>query len=81
MFDPRNRNILCPEQQFDIVIDKPWAEYEYKTTKETIKGQLAIKGTIDLITQINDDTLEIIDWKTGRRLDWATGEEKTQSKL
>lgn len=42
---------------------------------------MAIKGTIDLITKVNNDTLEIIDWKTGRRLDWATGQEKTQAKL
>ena len=27
------------------------------------------------------DNQEIIDWKTGRRLDWATGQEKTQEKL
>jgi len=40
-----------------------------------------MKGTIDLITLLNEDTIEIIDWKTGRRLDWATGEEKTQEKL
>lgn len=77
MFDPRNRDILYPEQQFDIVIDKPWAKYNYGD----LQGTLAIKGTIDLITKVNDDTLEIIDWKTGRRLNWATGEEKTQEKL
>ena len=40
-----------------------------------------MKGTIDLITKPSEDTLEIIDWKTGRRLDWATGQEKTQEKL
>lgn len=77
MFDPRLRNIVQPEQKFDITIDKPWAKYKYEDTE----GYLAIKGTIDLITQISDDTLEIIDWKTGRRLDWATGEEKTLAKL
>ena len=77
MFDPRNRDILYPEQQFDITIDKPWAKYDYGD----LKGTLSMKGTIDLITKVNDDTLEIIDWKTGRRLNWATGEEKTQEKL
>ena len=34
-----------------------------------------------MITQPNENTAEIIDWKTGRRLNWATGEEKTQEKL
>jgi hypothetical protein len=81
MFDPRNRTILCPEQHFDFTIDKPWAEYEFDTPDGKISGNLALKGTIDLITLANEKTIEIIDWKTGRRLDWATGEEKTLEKL
>jgi len=81
MFDPRNRQILCPEQHFDFEIKKPWAKYSYNVGSQTIAGNLAMKGTIDLITLVNEDTIEIIDWKTGRRLDWATGEEKTQEKL
>lgn len=81
MFDPRNRNILCPEQHFDIEIKKPWSAYSYNTPDGKLEGNLAIKGTIDLITLVDDKTIEIIDWKTGRRLDWATGQEKTQEKL
>jgi len=81
MFDPRNREIVQSEQRFDIEIKKEWSKYEYDLNGEIIKGNLAIKGTIDLITKVNDSTLEIIDWKTGRRLDWATGEEKTHEKL
>lgn len=81
MFDPRNRNILCPERHFDFEINKQWANYSFDTPDGKIDGKLALKGTIDLITLVNDSTIEIIDWKTGRRLDWATGEEKTQEKL
>lgn len=82
MFDPRNRNILQPEQHFDFEIKKPWAKYSYNLDDGSkLDGYLAMKGTIDLITMVNDDTIEIIDWKTGRRLDWATGQEKTQEKL
>ena len=81
MFDPINRHIVCPEQHFDFAIQKPWAEYKYDTNEGPLKGYLSLKGTIDLITKVNDDTLEVIDWKTGRRLDWATGQEKTQEKL
>lgn len=80
-FDPRNRTIVCPEQHFDIEIKKPWAKYSYNVNGEIIEGNLAIKGTIDLITKIDDNTLEVVDWKTGKRLDWATGAEKTQEKL
>lgn len=80
-FDPRHRNIVQPEQHFDIVIEKPWAKYKYETKDGILEGYLAIKGTIDLITKVDDNTIEIVDWKTGRRLDWATGEEKTLAKL
>jgi len=81
MFDPRNRDIVEPEQHFDIEIKKDWAKYDYNAKEGHLQGNLAIKGTIDLITKVNDDTYEIIDWKTGRRLDWATGQEKTLEKL
>lgn len=81
MFDPRHRHIVQPEQKFDIIINKPWAKYEFDTKDGKLEGNLGIKGTIDLITKIQDDTFEIIDWKTGRRLDWATGQEKTFAKL
>lgn len=81
MFDPRNQIIVQPEQHFDIEIKKPWSSYKYETKNGILEGNLAIKGTIDLITKVNDKTLEIVDYKTGRRLDWATGEEKTQAKL
>lgn len=81
MFDPRNRNIICPEQHFDFIIDKPWAKYSFDTHEGKIEGNLALKGTIDLITKIDDNFFEIVDWKTGRRLNWATGKEKTQECL
>lgn len=81
MFDPRNRHILCPEQHFDIEIKKPWSAYSYDTPEGKLEGNLAIKGTIDLITLVSENTIEIVDWKTGRRLDWATGQEKTLEKL
>lgn len=81
MFDPRNNIIIQPEQRFDITIKKPWAAYSYETNEGKLEGYLALKGTIDLITQIDDKTFEICDYKTGKRLDWATGQEKTQEKL
>jgi hypothetical protein len=80
-FDPRNREILCPEQHFDFEIKKPWAKYSFDTPEGKLQGYLGLKGTIDLITKASDNTIEVIDWKTGRRLDWATGKEKTPEKL
>lgn len=81
-FDPRYRDIVDPEPHFDIPIEEDWAKYEYEMPNgEVIQGRLAIKGTIDLVTKVDDDTIEVIDWKTGRRLDWASGQEKDFKKL
>jgi hypothetical protein len=77
VFDPRYRNILAPEPFFDIPIDEDWAKFDYNG-KEC---QLAIKGTIDLVTKLDEDTIEVIDYKTGQRKDWATGEVKDYKKL
>ena len=81
-FDPRKRNVVDAEPQFDIPIEEDWAKYKYKMPDgKIIEGQLAIKGTIDLVTKVDEGIIEVIDWKTGRRLNWATGEEKTYEKL
>ena len=72
-YDPRRTNIECPERQFDLDINCDWAK--------SGDSQYSIKGTIDLITRVDDKTLEIVDYKTGQRLDWATGEVKTYGKL
>jgi hypothetical protein len=72
---------VAAEPHFDIPIDEDWAFYEYEVNGQKVKGQLAIKGTIDLVTETEEGIIEVIDWKTGRRLDWATGEEKTYGKL
>ena len=81
MFDPRKRNVVDAEPHFDITIEEDWAAYEYNINGETLKGQLGLKGTIDLVTDLGDGVYEVIDWKTGRRLDWATGAIKDQNKL
>jgi len=80
-FDPRVRDIIEPEPHFDIAIDEDWAKLTYEINGKMVEGRLAIKGTIDLVTKVSDDTIEVVDWKTGRRLDWATGEEKDALKL
>jgi hypothetical protein len=82
MFDPKNRNIVDAEPHFDFEIEEDWAKYSYELEDGTIlEGNLALKGTIDLITDVDDGVYEIIDWKTGKRLDWATGKQKTPAKL
>jgi hypothetical protein len=79
IFDPRNLDIIDVEPHFDFEIKHDWAKFDYP--QYNLKGNLSLKGTIDLITKINDDVYEVTDYKTGRRLDWATGEVKTQASL
>lgn len=83
LYDPSRQYIVQAEQKFDIVIDKPWAEYSYETPTGVVEGKLAIKGTIDLVLGDPDDPnyIHVVDWKTGRRWDWASDEEKTFRKL
>ena len=69
-FDPRTRNVVASEPHFDLVIEEDWAKYDFELPDgEKISGNLAIKGTIDLVTETEDGIIEVIDWKTGRRLD------------
>jgi len=82
IFDPKNRLVVDAEPHFDFKIEEDWAKYNYTLDDGTqLEGNLSLKGTIDLITDVGDDTYEVIDWKTGRRLDWATGKEKTPASL
>jgi hypothetical protein len=81
-YHPMNRKIVAPEQPFDFVIEKDWAKYDYVLPDGTkLKGQLALKGTMDLVTEIKDGIIEIVDYKTGERIDWANGDIKTYDKL
>lgn len=77
IYDPRNSKILDPEPFFDIPIEEDWAKFTY----EGKSYQLAIKGTIDLVTELDEETIEVRDYKSGVRKDWATGEIKDYHKL
>ena len=79
--DPRNQEVFATELFFDIEIKKPWAKYKYEFEDQTVEGYLSIKGTVDLILKHDDEYYEILDYKTGKRINWATGEEKTHEKL
>jgi ATP-dependent helicase/DNAse subunit B len=73
MFSPLKLDVISPEQYFDITINEPWAKYDFKLGKQRITGQLALKGTIDLVVRRPGNVLEIVDWKTGRRYNWNKG--------
>ena len=79
--DPRFYDVKDVEKHFEIKMDHEWAKYSYNVGKEKIKGNYEIKGTVDLIKQIDDNSIEVIDYKTGQRLNWDTGQEKTYEDL
>jgi len=82
MNDPRKKNIVAVEQFFDFEIQKDWAKYDYDIDGKKISGYLRMKGTMDLVSQIDEDHYEVLDYKSGKhRSDFATGEEKTFEKL
>lgn len=74
LFDPRKRNIVSPELFFDFALDDlPWSYYSYRDPHDgsRVEGHLRLKGTIDLVTEVDKDTLEYVDYKSGRMFDWA----------
>ena len=79
--DPRNQNVHATELFFDIEIKKPWAKYEYFVGDKEFSGYLSIKGTIDLIIKEDESYYQVLDYKSGKRLNWATGKEKTYEDL
>lgn len=82
MLNPLNQKIVCPETFFDFEIQEDWANYKQKLpNQQYLEGKLRIKGTIDLIVDLGDGVYEMVDYKTGKRMDWNTGEEKTYEKL
>jgi hypothetical protein len=71
MFSPLKMNILASEKYFDIEIMEPWAAYSYKLADGSLlEGQLRLKGTIDLVVQRSTNVIEIVDWKTGKCMNW-----------
>ena len=79
--DPRNQDIETTEKYFEIEIDKPWAKYSYDIGDSKIEGHLTLKGTIDVIIKEDEEYFQVLDYKSGKRLNWATGKEKTQECL
>lgn len=81
-FSPLKRDVIAPEQYFDLEIDQPWATYDHEMPDGSrLQGRLAIKGTVDLVTRAGPETIEYVDWKSGRCWDWATDTPKDYRSL
>ena len=64
LFDPRLRRIVATEPHFDQTFEEEWAKYDWEMPDgRQLSGNLSIKGTVDLITDLGDGVYEVIDWK------------------
>jgi len=68
-FHPHKLPIIDVEKQFELRIERPGFD------------GLLFRGTVDLVTQPDKSVIELCDYKTGKRLDWISGEIKEYEKL
>ena len=77
MLNPLKLHVIEPEKYFSFEIDEPWAAYDYTLPNgDRLRGQLGLKGTMDLLIRDKSGPLLNVDWKTGQPKDWASGKEK-----
>lgn len=77
-YNPYNLNIINSEQWFGIEMPgKEWQCYD----QNGCQHQFTVRGFIDLIHEIDHNTIEIIDWKTGIRKDLYIQEDIDESIL
>lgn len=76
-YDPINLDIIQVEQYFDLEIKEDWAWYSKEINGEKYEGYLRIKGTVDCIISHCDSVIEVFDYKSGSRKNFATDEVKT----
>lgn len=76
-YTPLGQKVLTVEEHFDFELPYDWANYEYEVQGEVYKGRLGLKGTMDLLFDIDEDTIEYVDYKTGgSNRDWLSGKSK-----
>lgn len=79
--DPRNQDVFATELFFDFEIKEDWAKYSYVLKDQEYSGYLSIKGTIDLVLNVDTKHYQVLDFKTGQRKNWATGKIKEYEDL
>ncbi len=71
-YNPLKLKVIETEKKFELEVQRPGFDF----VKDGEIKYLKIRGVIDLIVEIDKDTCEVIDYKTGSRKDFATGELK-----
>lgn len=78
IYNPLEMDIVATELQFEIEIRRKGFDF---IGTDGLRRWRKIRGTIDLVTKSDSDTLEVVDYKTGERKDWITGEEDGLDKI
>lgn len=82
LFPEKHPEIIQPESDFFLPIDKSWAKYSYMNEGEIEGGNIQLNGFIDLVFRDRRGTLNFIDYKFGSSTkDWATDKEKDTAHL
>lgn len=68
-YNPYNLNCIDSERWF--ALEMPGDEWKCLDANG-IEHQFATRGYIDLVHEISEDTIEIVDWKTGARKNFYT---------
>jgi hypothetical protein len=76
-YSPLNPKTISAEKSFSITIDTPGFEVDVKDGEPVY---LKLLGKIDRIDLLNEKTVEIIDYKTGRREPFTFSGEKKKKK-
>lgn len=71
-YNPYNLNCIDSERWF--ALEMPGDEWKC-TEEDGEERQFATRGYIDLVHEIDQDTIEIVDWKTGARKNFHTQED------
>lgn len=70
-YNPPNLIVVDVERWFALEI--PGEQWECHD-QDGEKHQFTVRGFIDMVHEINNDTIEIVDWKTGNRTNYHTQE-------
>ena len=68
-YNPYNIKVIDSERWFEL--EMPGKEWEC-LDKDGKPHQFTTRGYIDLVQELSEDTIEIVDWKTGSRKEFYT---------
>jgi hypothetical protein len=71
-YSPIRINTICSEVPFYLPVERP--DFALDVTETGEIKYFALRGIIDRVDKLNDDTIEIVDYKTGTRVNYNSKE-------